>query len=96
MIEDEVSDDEGKAAQRAERKRKRDQMARGGDKMEEGPDDKQIDSGSSNQIGSSQQVYQQIQMGIDMLLDSDEDDEDYGRKFADDNAMIEKDIDNWI
>ena len=33
-------------------------------------------------------------MGIDMLLDSDDDDLDM--KYQDDNALIEKDLDNWI
>jgi hypothetical protein len=32
-------------------------------------------------------------MGIDMLLDSDEEDED---RFGEDDTMIEKDLDNWI
>lgn len=31
-------------------------------------------------------------MGIDMLLDSDEEDD----RFGEEDGMIEKDLDNWI
>ena len=56
-------------------------------------DDNQIDSSGPAKNGSAT-VYNQIKMGIDMLLDSDDDDLDM--KYQDDNALIEKDLDNWI
>ena len=39
--------------------------------------------------------FSQIQRGIDMLLDSDEDEQAARAAYTED-GMIEKDLDNWI
>lgn len=47
--------------------------------------------GDESQIDSS--AYKNIEMGIEMLLDSDEDDE---VPVHEEDGMIEKDLDNWF
>ena len=51
----------------------------------------QIDSSAPNKA-----VIQNIEMGIDMLLDSDEDEVYEQQMRQEEDGMIEKDLDNWI
>jgi len=57
-------------------------------------DEHRIDSTTTKTKPPDQsELYNQIKMDLDLLLDSD-DDEDCGRDMHED-GMIEKDLDNW-
>jgi len=91
MINDVLSDDEDQA-QRAERKKKKELLQQ---QAKDDDDGNQIDSGAPAKQAGSSTMFNQIMMDIDMLLDSDDDDYEKEMKYQDD-AMIEKDLDNWI
>ena len=79
IVSDILSDDEGDKPKK--------KLAKVHEVPEE--DDHQIFSGAKQE----KQVFKNIQFGIDMLLDSSDEDETQG--YVDD-GMIEKDMDNWI
>jgi len=100
MIDDVLSDDEDQAHKAAKKKKKEQllhQQLQASSLSKSAEDDNQIDSSAQPkpQAGSST-VYHQIKMDIDMLLESDDDDYERERNYQEDDAMIEKDLDNWI
>ena len=59
----------------------------------------QINSSSNLKNDEGNEIYDKIKSGIDMILDSDED--EYEREMKNyylqqNDGMIEKDLDNWI
>ena len=91
VVDDILSDDEDVQAKEQKQKERAQRLQ---SQQQAAEDDDQIDSATTKTApqGDSR-MFNQIQMGIDMLLDSDEEDED---RFGEDDTMIEKDLDNWI
>lgn len=91
-MDDILSDDEDVQAKEQKQKERAQRLQ---SQQQAAEDDDQIDS-ATNKTAPAQgdaRMFNQIQMGIDMLLDSDEEEED---RFGEDDTMIEKDLDNWI
>jgi len=94
MVVDILSDDEDsgtKMRKKKEREAQQQSQMNGGQQEEES---EQIDGASSKgRSADPSGTYSRIQQNLDFLLDSD-DDEDIGG--AQEDGMIEKDLDNWI
>lgn len=91
-MDDILSDDEDVQAKEQKQKERAQRLQ---SQQQAAEDYDQIDS-ATNKTAPAQgdaRMFNQIQMGIDMLLDSDEEEED---RFGEDDTMIEKDLDNWI
>ena len=80
MVHDILSDDED------DRKKKTSRI------KEESEEEDQIFSGGDKQKKQQKQIYENIQFGIDMLLESDEDEGAYYK----DTGIMEKDLDNFF
>lgn len=96
IVDDVVSDDEETKA-----RKKRTKVAQAAQKAEpavadEGEDEMQIDTGGGPKAPEAV-IFSNIKHGLDLLLDSDEDEAEQRERDAYiEDGMIEKDLDNWI
>lgn len=92
IVDDILSDDEDTKTKEQKQKDREQRLQSQQHQVAEGD---QIDSGAkkNGKNQSQSRLFNQIQMGIDMLLDSDEEEDD---RFGEEDGMIEKDLDNWI